>query len=163
MEVWNVQEYRKGGIANSHRISLIFSGFIVFPTLRNLRVFSIGVATHYINGGLHFLLQDRACLVHSNLFLAANGIENRYHCAFSIFLFCRERKKWRKTPNFALFSLFPIVGCGLPSLILHGALCLHSLCSCRYNYMTMLESTDQKLLIVLTIVFPFSDFFCKTL
>ena len=142
MEVWNVQEYRKGGIANSHRISLIFSGFIVFPTLRNLRVFSIGVATHYINGGLHFLLQDRACLVHSNLFLAANGIENRYHCTwfttsqdsglhFSIFLFCRERKKWRKTRNFALFSLFPIVGCGLPSLILHGALCLHSLWSCR--------------------------------
>ena len=133
----NVQEYRKGGIEGFPYSIPAFLRFNIVSHAAEFKVFSIGVATHYINWGLHFLLQDRACLVHSNLFLAANGIENRYHCAwfsglhFSIFLFCRERKKWRKTPNFALFSLFPIVGCGLPSLILHGALCLHSLWSCR--------------------------------
>ena len=131
----------------SHRKSLLFFGFIVFPTLRNLRFFPIGVAPHYIN---------RACLVHSNPF-PADRVENRYHCAwfttsqdsafyFSICLVSGEREgqKWRKTPNSALFVLFPIIGCGPPCLILHRALRLHySLCSCRQYYWSQVATESS--------------------
>ena len=70
-----------------------------------LRFYSvpIGGAPHYFNGELHFLLQDRVCLVHSNPFLEADRVENRYHCAwfitsqdsafyFSIFLISGKRE-----------------------------------------------------------------------
>ena len=117
------------------RKSLLVSGCIVFPTLRNLRFFPIGVAPHYIGRKLNFfLLEDSTSLVHSNPFLAADRVENRYHYAwfttsqdsafyFSICLVSgkREGKKWKKTPNSALFVLFPRLGCGPPCLILHRA------------------------------------------
>ena len=65
------------------RKSLLVSGCIVFPTLGNLRFFPIGVAPHYIGRKLNFfLLEDSTSLVHSNPFLAADRVENRYHCAW---------------------------------------------------------------------------------
>ena len=93
-----------------------------------LRFYSvpIGVAPHYLNGELHFLLQDRVCLVHSNPFLEADRVENRYHCArfktsqyfgfyFSMFLVARGwGRNGERPPNSGLFFLFLIVVRGSP-------------------------------------------------
>ena len=86
-------------------------------------------------------------IVHSNPFLSADisrkpvllcMVQNLSGFCFLFFYFScflRERgEEMDKITNSALFSQFSIVGCRPPCFILHRALWLHSLCSCRQYF-----------------------------
>ena len=91
---------------------------IEYPCFLRFYSVPIGVAPHYLNGELHFLLQDRVCLVHSNPFLEADRVENRFKTSqdpafyFSMFLVGRGWGRNGERPQtLDYFFLFLIVGC----------------------------------------------------
>ena len=83
---------------------------IEYPCFLRFYSVPIGVAPHYLNGELHFLLQDRVCLVHSNPFLEADRVENRYLrilvSIFLCFLWREVGEEMEKDPK--LWTIFSV-------------------------------------------------------